>query len=184
MLMTLMVCSAQQSLLVSSLLSEWEFKHVAHRLLAALCCSSRSKSDCLSPSKAKTEDSNTSLFLLHVCGIKNCNCVLPGVVHVKEKVFAARCVSVSRCSAVYASGLHVVVWRGVGNNQMAAMVEVPQSFFNRTVGLLGFWSSNRSDDFLMSDGKILLSEQLKPPDEGKLQSFGLSCECTMDTLVH
>uniref|UniRef100_A0A3Q3AEJ0 Si:ch73-105b23.6 n=1 Tax=Kryptolebias marmoratus TaxID=37003 RepID=A0A3Q3AEJ0_KRYMA len=96
------------------------------------------------------------------------------VVHVEEKVFAVRCVSVSRCSAVYASGLQVVVWRSVGSNQLAAMVEVPQNFFNRTVGLLGFWSSNRSDDFLMSDGKILPSEELNPPEEGKLQSFGLS----------
>ncbi|XP_037829285.1 mucin-like protein isoform X3 [Kryptolebias marmoratus] len=100
--------------------------------------------------------------------------VRTGVVHVEEKVFAVRCVSVSRCSAVYASGLQVVVWRSVGSNQLAAMVEVPQNFFNRTVGLLGFWSSNRSDDFLMSDGKILPSEELNPPEEGKLQSFGLS----------
>lgn len=115
--------------------------------------------------------------------MKNFNRVLSGVVHVKEKVFAVRCVSVSRCSAVYTSGLHVVAWRGVGNNQMAAMVEVPQNFFNRTVGLLGFWSSNRSDDFLMSDGKILRSDQLNPPDKGKLESFGLSCEWTNKCLL-
>lgn len=99
----------------------------------------------------------------------------------EDKIFAARCVSMSCCSAVYASGLHVIVWRSVGNNQMAAIVEVPQNFFNRTVGLLGFWSSNRSDDFLMSDGKVLPLEELNPPDEAKLQSFGLSCEYTTDT---
>lgn len=90
-----------------------------------------------------------------------------------------RCTSVNRCAAVYAGGLHLVAWRVVGHNHLAAMVEVPQIFFNRTVGLMGLWSSNRSDDFLMSDGRLLLSADLNPPSEETLHPFGLSCEWTL-----
>ncbi|XP_008274757.1 fibrillin-1 [Stegastes partitus] len=97
-----------------------------------------------------------------------------GVVHMGEKDFAVRCLSVNRCAAVYAGGLHVVVWRSVNYNQLSATVEVPQTFYNRTLGLMGLWSANRSDDFLMSDGKVLLSEDLNPPSEERLQEFGWS----------
>lgn len=90
--------------------------------------------------------------------------------------FAVRCTALDRCAAVYAGGLHVVVWRAVGHNQLAAMVEVPQTFYNHTLGLMGLWSSNRADDFLMSDGRIVLSEDLNPPSEERLHLFGLSCE--------
>uniref|UniRef100_A0A3B4WAF5 Si:ch73-105b23.6 n=1 Tax=Seriola lalandi dorsalis TaxID=1841481 RepID=A0A3B4WAF5_SERLL len=96
------------------------------------------------------------------------------VVHRGERDFAVRCMSVSRCAAVYAGGLHVVAWRVVGHNQLAAMVEVPQTFYNRTVGLMGLWSSNRSDDFLMSDGRLLPSEDFSPPSEERLHYFGMS----------
>lgn len=91
-----------------------------------------------------------------------------------------RCTSLNRCAAVYVGGLHVVVWRVVGFNQLAAIVEVPQTFYNRTVGLMGLWSSNRSDDFLMSNGRILPLVDLNPPSEEGLQSFGLSCEWTLN----
>lgn len=94
--------------------------------------------------------------------------------------FAVHCVSLSRCAAVYAGGLHVVAWRIVGYNQLAAMVEVPQTFYNRTVGLMGLWSANRSDDFLMSDGRLLPSTDLNPPAEERLHDFGLSCEWIID----
>ncbi|XP_049927762.1 mucin-like protein [Epinephelus moara] len=100
--------------------------------------------------------------------------VTVGVVHVGEKDFAVRCMSVSRCAAIYAGGLHVVAWRVAGYSQLAAMVEVPQTFYNRTVGLMGLWSSNRTDDFLMSDGRLLLSTDLNPPSEERLHHFGLS----------
>lgn len=98
-----------------------------------------------------------------------------------EQGFAVRCLSLNRCAAVYAGGLHVVAWRVAGHNQLAAMVEVPQTFYNRTVGLMGLWSSNRSDDFLMSDGRLLLSADLNPPSEERLHDFGLSCEWTVDS---
>ncbi|TNN66489.1 Fibrillin-1 [Liparis tanakae] len=104
--------------------------------------------------------------------------VTVGVVHM-GKDFAVRCMSVNRCAAVYAGGLHLVAWRVVGHNHLAAMVEVPQIFYNRTVGLMGLWSSNRSDDFLMSDGRLLLSAELNPPSEETLHPFGLSCEWTL-----
>ena len=106
--------------------------------------------------------------------------VLSGVVHMGEKDFAVRCVSVNRCAAVYAGGLHVVVWRALGHNQLVAMVEVPQTFYNRTVGLMGLWSSSRSDDFLMSDGRLLPLADLNPPSEEELHNFGMSCEWTID----
>ncbi|KAM8858714.1 uncharacterized protein AB9W97_019143 [Spinachia spinachia] len=100
--------------------------------------------------------------------------VTVGIVHVGEKDFAVRCMSVNRCAAVYAGGLHVVAWRVAGHKQMAAMVEVPQTFHNRTVGLMGLWSSNRSDDFLMSDGRPLRSAEPNAPSEEELHTFGLS----------
>lgn len=93
-----------------------------------------------------------------------------------EQGFAVRCLSMSRCAVVYAGGLHVLVWRTAGCSQLAAIVEVPQTFYNRTVGLLGLWSSNRTDDFLMSDGRLLLLPDLSPPTEESLHQFGLSCE--------
>lgn len=101
-----------------------------------------------------------------------------------ERDFAVRCLSVSRCATVYAGGLHVVVWRVVGHNQLAAMVEVPQTFYNRTVGLMGLWSASRSDDFLMSDGRLLPSEDLNPPPEERLHDFGMSCEWTTDMYTY
>ncbi|KAM9559259.1 uncharacterized protein ACWYII_012619 [Salvelinus alpinus] len=87
------------------------------------------------------------------------------------------CTSVSRCAAVYAWGLHIVVWRvdgGDGGQQLAALVEVPQAFYNRTVGLHGLWSSNHTDDFRQSDGKLIFPNNNPPPEES-LHPFGLSC---------
>ncbi|CAG6017969.1 unnamed protein product [Menidia menidia] len=97
-----------------------------------------------------------------------------GVVFMGRRDFAVRCESVSRCAAVYAGGVHVVVWRTVGCNQLAGMVEVPQTFYNRTVGLMGLWSTSGADDFLMSDGRVLPSEGLNPPAEERLHLFGMS----------
>uniref|UniRef100_A0A3Q3WEH4 Uncharacterized protein n=1 Tax=Mola mola TaxID=94237 RepID=A0A3Q3WEH4_MOLML len=105
------------------------------------------------------------------------------VVHMGEKDFAVRCTSLKRCAAVYASGLHVLVWRVVDYNQLAAMVEVPQTFYNRTLGLMGLWSSNRSDDFLMSDGRLVLSADLNPPPEERLHHFGLSAVPVPESLL-
>ncbi|XP_077470036.1 mucin-like protein [Stigmatopora argus] len=100
--------------------------------------------------------------------------VTVGVVHIGEKDFAVRCISADRCAALYAGGLHVLVWRVEGLNQLAALVEVPQTFYNRTIGLMGLWSTNRSDDFLMSDGRLLSSTDRNPPSEDALHLFGLS----------
>lgn len=100
---------------------------------------------------------------------------MPSAVLVDE----VHCTSVSRCAAVYAWGLHVVVWRvhgGDGGQQLAALVEVPQTFCNHAVGLLGLWSSNHTDDFLQSDGKLMIFPNNNPPPEESLHPFGLSCE--------
>ncbi|XP_077438582.1 mucin-4-like [Vanacampus margaritifer] len=100
--------------------------------------------------------------------------VTVGVLHMGERDFAVRCISVARCAALYAGGLHVLVWRVEGHKQLAAMVEVPQTFYNRTLGLMGLWSTNRSDDFVMSDGRLLSSVDHNPPSEDRLHLFGLS----------
>ncbi|XP_058508285.1 mucin-like protein isoform X2 [Solea solea] len=97
-----------------------------------------------------------------------------GVLLQGKKDFALRCLSAYRCVALYGGGLHVVVWRVARHNHLAAMVGVPQTFYNRTVGLMGLWSSNRSDDFLMSDGRLLPSADRNLPSEETLHTFGLS----------
>ncbi|KAJ8014227.1 hypothetical protein DPEC_G00038060 [Dallia pectoralis] len=98
-----------------------------------------------------------------------------GVVHMGKEGFAVRCTSVSRCAAVYAGGLHVAVMRvSGGGQQLAALVEVPQTFYNHTVGLLGLWSSNRTDDFLQSNGKMLIPPKNSSLSEESLHLFGLS----------
>nr|XP_017214421.2 mucin-like protein isoform X2 [Danio rerio] len=96
-----------------------------------------------------------------------------GVVHVEEEAFAVRCTSASRCGVVYGEGLNVVVWRGDGG-RLSALVEVPQRFYNRTLGLLGQWSSNRIDDFLLSNGRLVPVLNNNTPSEQILLSFGQS----------
>ncbi|XP_075903434.1 uncharacterized protein LOC142902350 [Nelusetta ayraudi] len=97
-----------------------------------------------------------------------------GLVHRGAGDFAVQCTSLNRCAAVYAGGLHVTVWRAAGRCQLAAMVATPQTYYGRTVGLMGLWSSNRSDDFLMSDNLLLTSPDLNAPSEEELHLFGLS----------
>ncbi|KAM9477472.1 mucin-like protein [Clarias gariepinus] len=58
--------------------------------------------------------------------------------------------------------------------RLSALVEVPQAFYNRTVGLLGLWSSNTSDDFLLSNGQLLSLSDNNPPSENRLLLFGQS----------
>lgn len=100
--------------------------------------------------------------------------VLTGVVHFVQQGFALRCPTVQRCATVYEGGLNVAVWMRDAR-RLTTLVEVPQSYYNRTVGLLGLWSSNTSDDFLLSNGQLLSSPDNNPPSENKLLSFGQSC---------
>lgn len=104
--------------------------------------------------------------------------VFSGVVHVEEEAFAVRCTSMSRCGVVYGEGLNVVVWRGDGG-RLSALVEVPQRFYNRTLGLLGQWSSNRTYDFLHSNGRLVPVLNNNTPSEQILLSFGQSCMCIL-----
>ncbi|CAL8362156.1 unnamed protein product [Boreogadus saida] len=103
-----------------------------------------------------------------------------GVVHRSAWGFIVRCVSLSRCAAVYAGGLHARAWRvgggGGGGCQLGAVVEVPQAYYNRTVGLLGLWSSTRADDLLMSNGRVLPQASPDPRPEDHLHTFGMSWE--------
>lgn len=107
---------------------------------------------------------------------EGCCASIAGTVYTGELDFAVRCTSLSRCAAVYVGGLRVVVWRVAGFDQLAAIAELPQTFYNRTVGLMGLWSTNRSDDFLMSNGRVLPLVDLNLPSEEGLQTFGSSCE--------
>lgn len=100
--------------------------------------------------------------------------VLTGVVHFVQQGFALRCPSVQRCATVYEGGLNVVVWMGEAR-RLSTLVQVPQSFYNHTVGLLGLWSSNTSDDFLLSNGHLLSLPDNNPPSEDRLLLFGQSC---------
>lgn len=100
--------------------------------------------------------------------------VLTGVVHVVQQGFALRCPSVQRCATVYEGGLNVAVWMGDAR-RLSTLVEIPQSFYNRTVGLLGLWSANTSDEFLLSNGHLLSSPDNNPPSEDRLLLFGQSC---------
>ncbi|XP_055083462.1 mucin-like protein [Periophthalmus magnuspinnatus] len=97
-----------------------------------------------------------------------------GVVYVGRRDFAVRCLSESHCVAVYSGGLHVSVKRVPGYRELGAEVEVPQKFFNRTVGLMGLWCSNRSAEFLMSDGILLVPPSLSPLLQDKINAFGMS----------
>ncbi|KAL6487444.1 hypothetical protein MHYP_G00040700 [Metynnis hypsauchen] len=99
--------------------------------------------------------------------------VSAGVIHLAQKGFAVRCSTVQSCAAVYEGGLNVAVWKGDAG-RLTVLVEVPQSFYNRTVGLLGLWSTNTTDDFLLSNGRLLPSSDNNPPSEDKLTVFGQS----------
>ncbi|KAI4888646.1 hypothetical protein NFI96_027076 [Prochilodus magdalenae] len=103
--------------------------------------------------------------------------VSAGAVYLGQQGFAVRCSSVQSCAAVYEGGLNVAVWSGDAG-RLTVLVEVPQSFYNRTVGLLGLWSSNTTDDFLLSNGRLLASSDNNPPSEDKLTAFGQSYGCT------
>ncbi|KAK1791504.1 hypothetical protein P4O66_013508 [Electrophorus voltai] len=99
--------------------------------------------------------------------------VSANAVYPVQQGFAVRCPSVQRCTAVYDGGLSVDVWRGDAG-RLSALVVVPQVFYNRTVGLLGLWSSNASDDFLLSNGLPLSSPGNILPSEDKVLLFGQS----------
>ncbi|XP_026791522.3 mucin-like protein isoform X2 [Pangasianodon hypophthalmus] len=99
--------------------------------------------------------------------------VFAGVVHSVQQGFALRCPTVQRCATVYEGGLNVDVWMGDAR-RLSTLVEVPQSFYNRTVGLLGLWNANTSDDFLLSNGLLLSLPDNNPPTENRLLLFGQS----------
>ncbi|TSK42144.1 Fibrillin-1 [Bagarius yarrelli] len=99
--------------------------------------------------------------------------VFAGVVHSVQQGFAVRCPTAQHCAAVYEGGLNVAVWMR-DSRRLTSLVEVPQRFYNRTVGLLGLWSSNTSDDFLLSNGQLLSSHDGIPPSENRLLLFGQS----------
>ncbi|XP_051775224.1 mucin-like protein [Erpetoichthys calabaricus] len=74
---------------------------------------------------------------------------------------------------VYSSGLQISVDMD-SSGHLRAVIKVPQSFYNRTVGLLGQWNGDKMDDFLYSNGKRLSFKDGKIPTEKAIYDFGLS----------
>ncbi|XP_041107320.1 fibrillin-1 isoform X2 [Polyodon spathula] len=107
-----------------------------------------------------------------------------GASYMNQDGFALSCPQPRQCSLVYYSGLQVQVEMGISGYLMA-LIKAPQSFYNKTVGLLGMWNSNHADDFLYSNGKRLASEDGKLPSEEELQDFGLSWSVpSPESLLH
>ncbi|MBN3290469.1 MLP protein, partial [Polypterus senegalus] len=74
---------------------------------------------------------------------------------------------------VYSSGLQISVDMD-SSGHLRAVIKVPQSFYNRTVGLLGQWNGDKMDDFLYSNGKRLSFKDGNIPTEKEIYDFGLS----------
>ncbi|MGH0160662.1 UNVERIFIED_CONTAM: hypothetical protein FKN15_041131 [Acipenser sinensis] len=107
-----------------------------------------------------------------------------GASYMNEDGFALSCPKLRQCSLVYYSGLQVQVEMDI-SGYLTALIKAPQCFYNKTVGLLGMWNSNHTDDFLYSNGKRLASEDGKLPSDEELQDFSLSWSVpSPESLLH
>ncbi|XP_032882267.1 mucin-like protein [Amblyraja radiata] len=75
-----------------------------------------------------------------------------------------------RCSAIYFSGLQVTVELAIGGF-LQATVYLPHSFYKRTLGLLGLWSSTAADEFLFPNGDHLKFRAGSFPTEEEIYKF-------------
>ncbi|XP_078413338.1 mucin-like protein isoform X2 [Cetorhinus maximus] len=92
------------------------------------------------------------------------------VYHFSQNQLALVCEKGTRCSAVYFSGLQVTVELDIGGF-LQATVYLPHSFYNRTLGLLGLWSSTTVDDFLYPNGDYLKFQGDSLPAEEEVYKF-------------
>ncbi|XP_043552698.1 fibrillin-2 [Chiloscyllium plagiosum] len=92
------------------------------------------------------------------------------VYHFSHNQLALVCKKGTRCSAVYFSGLQVTVEIGIGGF-LQATVHLPHSFYNRTLGLLGLWSSTSADDLLFPNGDQLKFQAGSFPTEAEIYKF-------------
>ena len=74
-------------------------------------------------------------------------------------------------SATFPSGITVSFSAVKG--MMAIVLAAPDSFKNKTIGLLGVWNDNPDDDFTLPDGSILPSSS---NDSTIHYEFGLKCK--------
>ncbi|KAJ1157038.1 hypothetical protein NDU88_009753, partial [Pleurodeles waltl] len=91
------------------------------------------------------------------------------VMHFSQNQLAVIKLDEGKYSAVYSCGLQVTITRSSGGI-LRALVCVPQTFLNKTLGLLGLWSGNRSTSFMYPSGNIYDGIAT----EEQLYNFGLS----------
>ncbi|XP_078503223.1 mucin-like protein [Lissotriton helveticus] len=91
------------------------------------------------------------------------------VIHFSQNQFAVMKLDEGKYSAVYSCGLQVTVTRS-SSGILRALVRVPQTFLNKTLGLLGLWSGDRSTSFMYPSGNIY--DGIATEEE--LYKFGLS----------
>ncbi|XP_072906741.1 mucin-4 isoform X2 [Hemitrygon akajei] len=92
------------------------------------------------------------------------------VYHFSQNQLALVCQKGIRCSAVYFSGLQVTVELAIGGF-LQATVYLPHSFYKRTLGLLGLWSSTTADEFLFPNGDRLQFHAGSFPTEEEIYDF-------------
>ncbi|XP_077138548.1 mucin-like protein isoform X2 [Ranitomeya variabilis] len=95
------------------------------------------------------------------------------IMYFSQNNFAVLKLEDRRISAVYSCGLQVSVALGEGAI-LQVLVNVPQTFLYKTLGLLGLWSTKKSDDFPQSNGYALYYQEGSEPAEEILYNFGLS----------
>ncbi|KAM3930833.1 uncharacterized protein RB166_004300 [Leptodactylus fuscus] len=95
------------------------------------------------------------------------------VMYFSQYGFAVLKLEDKRMAVVYGCGLQVSVGMGEGAI-LRILVNLPQTFLQKTLGLLGLWSAKKSDDFTLSNGYALSYPEGRLPDEETLYNFGLS----------
>ncbi|XP_075719873.1 uncharacterized protein LOC142760569 [Rhinoderma darwinii] len=95
------------------------------------------------------------------------------VMYFSQNSFAVLKLEDKRIGVVYSCGLQVSV--GMGESAiLQILVNLPQTFLYKTLGLLGLWSTKKSDDFIQSNGYALSYQEGNVPAEEILYNFGLS----------
>ncbi|XP_069811522.1 mucin-like protein [Dendropsophus ebraccatus] len=95
------------------------------------------------------------------------------IMYFSQNSFALLRLEERRTAVVYGSGLQVSVGMSEGAI-LQVLVNLPQTFLYKTLGLLGLWSAKTSDDFTQSNGYVLAYQEGNVPAEDVLYSFGLS----------
>ncbi|XP_056424057.1 fibrillin-3-like [Hyla sarda] len=95
------------------------------------------------------------------------------IIYFSQNSFAVLKLEDKRIAVVYSCGLQVSVGLSEGGI-LQVLVNIPQTFLYKTLGLLGHWSTKKSDDFTHSNGYVLSYQEGSVPAEEILYNFGLS----------